>query len=274
MKKFLVFLLILIILGGAGFFLGWAQLGVPHGAVGVMRSKTHGVDPVPVAEGQIRWVWYKLIPGNVKIISFKPKPVSRSFRLEGILPQAGIYRRFAGRDARFSWALSISYAFSFKESAFPKLVAEHALFDQDDLDVFTEQSAHSIEEFLKSQLEFPGSDSEIAEEKRLKAIYENGTSPAITELITRTYPFIENPLIRFDAVQAPDFALYESAASLYADYLEAQEATLRPVSSDEASRRISNQFRLDELERYGELFSKYPMLLDYLKFENEAPAAR
>jgi len=45
MKKFLAGLIVLVVLGGVVFFFGWVQLAVPPGSYGVLRSKTHGVDP-------------------------------------------------------------------------------------------------------------------------------------------------------------------------------------------------------------------------------------
>jgi hypothetical protein len=38
MKKALFSFIILILLGGAGFFFGWAQMPVPPGSDGVLRS--------------------------------------------------------------------------------------------------------------------------------------------------------------------------------------------------------------------------------------------
>ena len=74
MKKFLITFFILLILAGVFFFLVWVQFSVPVGSYGVIASKTHGVDPQLVKSGEFRWVWYKLIPTNVKIAVFSPEP--------------------------------------------------------------------------------------------------------------------------------------------------------------------------------------------------------
>jgi hypothetical protein len=36
---------------------------------------------------------------------------------------------------------------------------------------------------------------------------------------------------------------------------------------DSAEKHIDSQFRLDELARYGDLLTRYPVLLEYLKME-------
>ncbi|MDR2178508.1 MAG: hypothetical protein LBP20_10790, partial [Treponema sp.] len=102
MKKFFCFLLI-IIAAGTVFFLGWAQLTVPPGSYGVMRSKTHGVDPRLIREGEFRWVWYKLIPTNVGITIFTPRHVERSICLAGTLPLGDAYGSMVGLDTDFSY---------------------------------------------------------------------------------------------------------------------------------------------------------------------------
>jgi hypothetical protein len=38
-----------------------------------------------------------------------------------------------------------------------------------------------------------------------------------------------------------------------------------------AESRIETQLRFDELERYGELFTKFPALLQYLELEKNKP---
>ena len=43
------------------------------------------------------------------------------------------------------------------------------------------------------------------------------------------------------------------------------ENLLRPET------RVASSIRLDELEKYGELLTKYPILLQYLALEKEAP---
>ena len=102
MKKFLVTLLILLILAGTVFFLGWSQMSVPVGYYGVINSKTHGVNPELVRSGEFRWIWYKLIPTNVNIAVFRLDPVNFTMNFSSSLPSGDTYASFAGIEADFS----------------------------------------------------------------------------------------------------------------------------------------------------------------------------
>jgi hypothetical protein len=58
---------------------------------------------------------------------------------------------------------------------------------------------------------------------------------------------------------------------LYEEFLEKQREYVAEAMGRKAESRIENQIRFDELERYGELLSKYPPLLQYLELEKSKP---
>jgi hypothetical protein len=119
MKKIFGLFIVLLLLGGTAFFFGWAQLKVPPGSYGIMRSKTHGLDPQLIQEGDFRWVWYKLIPTNVSIAVFSPTQISGAIRAEGRLPSGALYASAAGLPMDFSYEVTGSFSFSLKASALP-----------------------------------------------------------------------------------------------------------------------------------------------------------
>jgi hypothetical protein len=253
MKKFAVLLIILILLGGAGFFVGWAGLAVPVGSVGVLRSKTHGVDPAVIKEGEFRWVWYRLIPTNTRIIPFVLKPKTGSLEISGELPQGDTYKRYV-RDAHFAWQLGLTYMFSIKADNLPVLVRDKGIENAEELEEYEAEIASEIEDRAQSLA--------VTQE-----LFENLSSPALENEIRAAFPEIDFLDFRWKALTVPDFALYEAGKDLYDQFLEQQKALLQPTAVGEAARNIANQFRFDELERYGELFSKYPSLLEYIQLE-------
>jgi hypothetical protein len=253
MKKFAVLLIILILLGSAGFFIGWAGLAVPVGSVGVLRSKTHGVDPAVIKEGEFRWVWYRLIPTNTHIIPFALEPNTGSVEISGDLPQGDTYKRFV-RGARFAWQLGLTYTFSIKPEELPVLVRDKGIENAEELEDYEAEIASEIEDRAKSL--------DVTRE-----LFENLSSPALENEIRAAFPEIDFLDFRWKALAVPDFALYEAGKDLYDQFIEQQKALLQPEVVEEATRNIANQFRFDELERYGELFSKYPSLLEYIQLE-------
>jgi hypothetical protein len=252
-KKFIVLLVILILLGGTGFFIGWAGLAVPVGSVGVLRSKTHGVDPAVIKEGEFRWVWYRLIPANTRIIPFVLKPKTGSLEISGQLPQGDTYKTFV-KNANFAWELGLEYRFTTTPDNLPALIRDKGVEDADGLEAYEANIASGIENRAQKL--------SVTEE-----LFTNLSSPALESEIRAAYPEIDFLEFRWEARTIPDFALYEAGKDLYNQYIEQQKALLEPDAVEAATRNITNQFRFDELERYGELFSKYPALLEYMQME-------
>jgi hypothetical protein len=263
MKKLLVAFIILIILGGLAFFFGWAQFAVPPGAYGVVRSKTHGIDPRLIREGEFRWIWYKLIPTNVDITVYRLDRVEHSFSLSNSLPSGGTYAAFAGITADFSYDISASVSFSIRPEALVPLIAEYGIGSQEDLEAREKSLAGDIEAFILRRLGLEGENSEDLEE-----ILRTGSSPALENALKEQFPAAENLQCLVKTAAFPDFALYRQVRGLYEAYLAQQRDYLAGDLREKAESRIDSRLRFDELERYGELLSKFPILLQYLAIEN------
>jgi hypothetical protein len=256
MKK-VVGVLFVLILAGTAFFFGWAQLPVPPGSYGVLRSKTHGVDPVLIREGKVRWVWYKLIPTNAKTLVFTPKALTRQVTAAGSLP--GTYAAVAGIKADFSYEIGASLSFILKADALPSLVLTGELRDQESLEKYEEKLAREIEYFALERF-----SAYAAEDTFPEGMSKNTMNTRLAEDISGAFPDIENLSCTIHQAKYPDLALYAMSRSLYETYLDSQRALLKPELAAQAERNIQSLFRFDELERYGELLTKYPVLLDYL----------
>jgi hypothetical protein len=261
MKKVLISLLILIILGGVGFFFGWAQMPVPPGAYGVIRSKTHGVDETLIREGEFRWIWYKLIPTNAETLVFTLKPVSWPFRAQGSLSSGDVYAAAAGMNADFSYELSGTLSFSIKPELLPGLVTNNGVGDQAGLEEYETRQAQALEAFAVQRLAAYGREGQLGD-------LQTGLALRLEEELRRAFPDMEQLSCSINTVKLPDFALYNLVRSVYEDYLAAQRNILRDDMTIQAQRNVDSLFRFDELERYGALLTKYPVLLQYLEMEN------
>ncbi|MDR0450157.1 MAG: hypothetical protein LBH26_02715 [Treponema sp.] len=268
MRKFFIILLVLLAAGGAAFFFGWAQLGVPPDSYGIMRSKTHGLDPRLIREGEFRWVWYKLIPTNVTIDVYKPGRVNRQLKFQGSLPSGELYTAFAASTGvpeirlDFSYEVSIDLAFSLKADSLVSLVRENNISGQAELEAFEENLARDIGAFVLRWLNNPDSSRE-----EIPALLASGYSPRLEGEISGRFPYIENLSCRIGADRFPDFRLYRQLQGLYEEYVAKQREYLSGSSEGSPEKRIDSRFRLDELARYGELLTKYPVLLEYLNLE-------
>jgi hypothetical protein len=264
MRKIVTTLFILIILGGVIFFFGWVQFRVPPGSFGVMRSKTHGLDPSVLREGEFRWEWYAAIPTNAEITIFTLGAIERPVQIKGDLPSGNMYSTFAGLPMDFSYEFSGSLSFSLKAESLPALVAERGLTDQEDLEVFGGHLADEIASFAVRRLGLYVEEGEAGAD-----LLNSGAIARLQADFLGEYPDIENLFCNIHTARMPDIALYRSARRLYEDYLAGQQRMLETELTVSANRHLSAQFRLDELAKYGELLTKYPVLLQYLAMQRE-----
>jgi len=255
MKKFLVTFLILAILAGLGLFFGWAQQGVPPDAYGLIRSKTHGLDARLVKPGEFRWVWYKLIPTNAVTAVFRLNPVSHEFSARDTLPSGRIYAAFAGMEDDFSWELRAAFSFTLRPEALVPLVSAQNIGDQEELARYEQDLAADIETFI------------LRRAAALEDLLKDGESPELERAVQGQFPLIENFSLRVKSAQFPNYDLYRQAQGLYEQYIALQRDMMSGELREKARSRIESYRRLDELEQYGALLTKYPILLDYLALE-------
>ena len=264
MKKFLLFLLFLLIIGSAGFFFGWTQFNVPIGSYGVMRTKTHGADPEIIREGEFRWVWYKLIPTNVEIKVFTPTLVSRETRLSGALTSGNVYAAAAGINTDFSWEFITDFSFSIRPEALPSLSSSEILNSQEDLEALEYDYVRRIESFIQRHLY-----SLLVDESAVETLFLTGNLPGIAGEIQAAFPELERISCNFRVVQYPDIELYRSLKEIYEDFLDAQRRILETDLTLRAGFYVNSMLRFSELEKYGELLSRFPVLLEFFTMDSE-----
>ena len=270
MKKFIFFFLLLAA-GGTGFFFGWTKLTVPPGSYGVMLSKTHGLEPNIIKDGEFRWIWYKLIPTNVEISVYTIETVKHPIKSSGRLLSGEVYTALAGVEADFSWEINGELNFNIKPESLPAFTARENISDIEGLRMAEKRLAERIgSALLKSVADF----IENEDEKMLEYMLIGASLPNLESEIQKNYPEVENVGCIIHMSRYPDFTLYKSVRALYEEYLIRQNASLRPGIAKEAESRIEGRIRLDELTQYGELLTKYPILLQYLALEKGLPLNR
>lgn len=268
MKKFWVTFFILLILAGAAFFAGWVQFSVPPGSYGVIVSKTHGYDPKVIKTGEFRWLWYKLIPTNVKIAVFNPEEGNFNVSLNSSLPSGDIYASFAGLgNADFTWELKASILFSIDPDKLVQLVSSNNINNQEELNEYMRKTAKGMEVIVLRILTSSETDSE-----RLEKILAGNQDYELEAEVKNTYSQIKDFSFMIQSAKFPDFVLYRNVRLLYEEFLAKQREYISSSFGRRAESLIEARFRFEELERYGELLTKYPALLDYLTLEKSGKA--
>jgi hypothetical protein len=266
MKKFLFILFLLLVLGGAVFFLGWAQLTVPPGSYGVMRSKTHGLEKEVIRDGEFRWIWYKILPTNAKVSVYTIGPVKRAIKTSGVLASGDVYAALAGLNADFSWEISGEISFSLKPEKLPEFTERENISDDEGLRKAEETLGAKVETLVLQRLK---NYADNANSEEINAIAFAASNPEMNSEIQSLIPEIENLNCAIQFLRVPDYALYQSLFSLYKEYLARQNAVLSLGVANEAERRINLRTRMEELAQYGELLTKYPILIQYLSMEKD-----
>jgi len=266
MKKFFFTLFLLIVIGIVVFLFGWAQYTVPPGSYGVISSKTHGIDPEPVKSGEFRWIWYKLIPTNVEIAVFKLDPVKFDINFNSSLPSGDTYAAFAGLGVDFSWNLKANVSFSLNPDMLVSVVSAHNLKNQADMDLYLLDISKGIENYILRAFSSVETDS-----TRLENVMAGKGDAELEREIAVLYPEIKDFSLTVESAHFPDFILYREIRLLYEDYLKKQRELASASFGKRAENQLASQFHFNELERYGELLTKFPILLEYLALENKKP---
>jgi len=263
MKKFLTTFLILLIIAGAAVFFGWAQLGIPPDGYGVIRSKTHGLYPYLVQPGEFRWIWYKLIPTNTETTVLRLNPVNHEFTAEKTLPSGKVYSTFAGINDDFSWNINAVLSFSINPDAIIPLFNANTVNSQEDLTRYENDLAGQIEGLILRCIEQEDNAAQVEE------LLKNGVNPWFEREILNQFPNLHNVSFIVKSAKYPDFALYRQSKDLFESYMAVQKSYATGDIQDKVKNRINSMFRFDELEIYGALLTKYPILLEYLALEND-----
>jgi hypothetical protein len=261
MKKVLT---ILILLGAAGacFFLGWAQFDIPPGSYGVIRSKTHGTDGGVVRPGEFRWVWYKLIPTNTVVQVYTLPKLNFPIEIKGNLPSGAVYSAVAGLKTDFSYEIKGTFSCSLRPEALPGLVDRRNMASQEDLNAYAVTLSAEIESSVRQKLWAYAEKEDV-----LDRIRTNGSAPDLEQELKTAFPDTENLTLNLEILNFPNFVLYKEVRSLYEAYIAGQRRTLSSDLDRMAEETISAKRRFEELSLYGELLSKYPILLNYLALE-------
>jgi len=263
MKKFFITLFLLIIIAGVAFFFGWAQFSIPPGKYGIINSKTHGIDPKPVQSGEFRWIWYKLIPTNVKITVFSLDNYKYPIDFKSSLPSGEIYSSFVGlKNADFSWNLKGELNFKLDPQMLITVVTQNNITNQDDLDQYLQSVSQNIETLILQLLSSQGTDS-----ARLEKLLSGNPDVELEREIKEKFPEICDFSLKIQSAKYPDFTLYRQLRQIYEDFLSSQREFATSSFGKMAKDHIENQLHFEELERYGDLLTKYPILLDYLALE-------
>lgn len=231
MKKFLASLFILAVFSGAVFYIGWTQFKVKADYVGVVVSKTSGIEKSPVKNGKFSWHWQFLLPTNATLKSFYIKPVNVSKTVSGELPSGNIYSSVYNSSNNFSYSFDFSISLTIAPEMLPVLLEQNKITDSEDLSDYLNNAADSIAQISANYLlnqaqENPNFRPEsVRRDDLLKSIK-----------IYKEFPEIDVSVLAVTSSKIPDYLLYKKVQTQFlndSDKVEPVDAEIETSQGDE-----------------------------------------
>lgn len=152
LKNLFACFLILVVCAVAVFFIGWTPLRVSPDSIGIVKSKTCGIQKEPVCPGKFAWNWEFLLPTNTKLEVFALKPYSVSKNVSGELPSAGLYSTLLKSNANFGYNFDFDFSVNIPAESIVSLYEQLVFSDQEGLERYIDQTCDSAAKMLSAAI--------------------------------------------------------------------------------------------------------------------------
>lgn len=262
MKKSVVLLVLAAIAAACIFFLGWTQFKIDKDMYGVTHTRTSGYSEKVLESGSFSWSALSIIPKNMTIIQIPSSRRNVYMTMHGQLPSSDLYASMSigSPDFSFDAVLEIPYAIS--RDACVDLVSEYGL---NSTNIYTWFSAtdEKIRRVAQEMLTFLLAESESA------AADTQVLSAELARELDAYFPELDFGEASATFSKSPDMRLYHANKAEYARIQSLKTQALEASISDTPSKTAEDILYLDRLDSYGRLLTEYPVLLEYLRLENQ-----
>ncbi|MBI9105503.1 MAG: hypothetical protein JEZ04_02095 [Spirochaetales bacterium] len=255
-----IFILLVILSAlGAVFYFGYYQFQLPVDTYGVIFTRLEKWDPVVVQAGTNRFEWEGLLPTNLIMEEFSISPRRIELSITGELPSAKAYSSYLEGSPDFSYNYRILLTYSLKPDFLPSLVSEEFL---------RAETIESWYEEFESTLVIDG----------ISFINKKSTDDSYMSKISYNFRLMEKDLLeefstQYEAVEfinfvpikveIPDLDLYREGKRQYFSMARFNEKINMAALEKTANRLVEESAKLEILNKYGEIFSRYPELISY-----------
>ena len=263
MKKFIFFMILLLIVAGTVFYFGWIR--IPENTVGLIYSDIAGYDKEFMKPGKINWRWQKLIPKNYSIKIYANDTLKSDITVSGELPSGNVYASVLDGNPDFSYETHISISYRIIEDYLYNLAVNGQLHDNG-----TYSLTASAEEKLNSIC------SQVMKGEAEAAVNENRKAASGKELADKIRKEIEagSEMFKIISIETtytdfPDTELYNEGKKQYLEMLSTRKELALTQEKDNAAYSTEIEKRIETLKKYGALLTEYPILIEYLKTKDE-----
>ena len=214
MKKFLACVLILAVFTGAVFYTGWTQFRVKPDTIGIVVSKTSGVDEKPVQNGEFSWHWQFLLPTNAILKSFHIKPVDVQKTISGCLPSGEAYASIYNAQGLFDYSFTFDIQLTVSPEAVVELMQLNKITDDSDLQTYLEGAAGTLAQHAAAYiLKRAENNSAFRTESLRREELLRGIQ------IYKDFPEIDVSVFSINSSKLPDYNMYKKISNMQPDQL-------------------------------------------------------
>ncbi len=225
MKKFLACVFILAVFSGFVFYYGWTQYRVKPDTIGIVVSKTSGVDDKPVLNGEFAWHWQFLLPTNTTLKSFQIKPLNTTKTITGALPSGEAYAAIYNAAGLFDYSFTFDISLTVSPEAIVELMKLNKISDDSDLTAYLEGAAGTLAQHAAN---FILSKAQENQNFRVESLRREEILRGIQ--IYKDFPEIDVSVFSIQSSKLPDYNMYKKIQNMQPDELTMQ--TMTPVQED------------------------------------------
>lgn len=253
----IILLLILVAFAVFILYLGWEQRELDESSYGVVHTKTSGWKTDVYSTETFGWSFEKVIPENYKMHIFTIKSNSYGYTHSEELPSAVLYANFSSiksSDFQYKYTLTASYSFN---PQYLVSMTENGSITAESFNEWLTGRTEEIQNILKAYIRERIINSEL--------ITLEGACHAY---ITEQYPYLSFSNININ-LEKPDMVLYNRARSRYLQNMEIETNAEEEYLLERLRQQNNESLKLDLLRKYGEVFTEYPIMIEYLKIDRE-----
>lgn len=252
-------LLVLLLAGGAAFYVGWVQFKVKTDECGVLVSKTSGVYPHIIEKGAFCWRWEPLLPTNAKLLTFQIKSRTYHKQVRGSLPSAEVYSAQVKNAPDFAYAFDLDIALKMQKDALLAKVADSEITTTEEVEAYLDHTADRLAERVAEYF--------IAESAAdpTKIVTSRSTEQILAGLGATAFDGVEVTSLFVKDAKIPDAELYNRAKQTYMTFQDYVDEALTKSAQHQADTILSDNRAVSRLTQIGETLKKYPELSEILK---------
>lgn len=270
MNKTRFFLLVLLLIAIALFFIGAVSLRVRPNTYGVMHSRIGGYSSSILESGTFRWSALSLVPYTFSIIEVPSSTRTIDISFSSTLPDSQKYRIATFADADFSFSCDLEIGYGLRRERLVEQVERYGITSESSFVWFAsfeskvrEAATYLIDDYFAQA----HASSSIDDASELAAILSDYLKGALESY----FPELSFTDLRLIFTDSADLGLYREAKALYEFMQDKKREAMQQMLENYGPEAAEQALYFERLQSLGMLLETYPNLLDYLRLEGSIP---